>query len=508
MASTFSADCLHEIFEHLEEDKTALYSCSLVNRLWCKISVKILWRNIWNYKVIYQQPSLRAVSSILSTLIACLPDKSKELLHQNNIFISTPTSKSPLFNYAAFCKVLSICGIGKIVDNVLRNGIPDNSPSLKNKYYIIANEIIKMFMDQISLKKLIYDQKIQLNKFSFTCYFGAKDLSELRCSSYLTSDFFYWLSRTCHNLQLIAIEFHNHEISKELKEFISSQNNLKSLILISYYNNSWSNIIPALKKHSSTLTKLHLYSYSKNVIVPLLFVSLFTNLREFILSFYRESDTEDFKSLQYAKFPKLQTLKIPYQCPNPEHVIKFLETNGKYLKKFYTIENYNALNLSIAKLCPNLQRLFIRFNRDEIDILKAILINCQYLESIKIWCGEDYLIEKEVLKTVANYSLNNFCELKLFNHSKSDFVSSEDLESFFISWKNRKSKQLLKLTILKDTKIDNNCYYGLDEYEENMKIIEKYESLRIIKFRAKDYIKEEEEEEVLDNHYFFKIGII
>src|SRR6266498_3376020 len=97
MVYQLPVDCLNEIFECLEADKTTLHSCLLVNRLWCKIIVKILWRNIWNHP-------LRATTSILSTLISCLPNESKELLHKNKIFISTPTSKPPLFNYAAFCK--------------------------------------------------------------------------------------------------------------------------------------------------------------------------------------------------------------------------------------------------------------------------------------------------------------------------------------------------------------------------------------------------------------------
>src|SRR3954464_10980625 len=103
------ADCLNEIFEILD-DKMALHSCLLVSRLWCKISVRILWRNIWRFKYTYK---LKVASAILSTLISCLPNESKEILHKNEIFISIP-SKPPLFNYAAFCKVLSIGEIGKI----------------------------------------------------------------------------------------------------------------------------------------------------------------------------------------------------------------------------------------------------------------------------------------------------------------------------------------------------------------------------------------------------------
>src|SRR6266536_2475359 len=121
MAYQLPVDCLNEIFEYLEDDKPTLHLCLLVNRLWCKISVRILWRNIWNFNhcsFIPRRP-LRVERSILSTLIACLPNESRELLYKNNIFISTPTSKPPLFNYAAFCKVLSISDIYRIVNSDL-----------------------------------------------------------------------------------------------------------------------------------------------------------------------------------------------------------------------------------------------------------------------------------------------------------------------------------------------------------------------------------------------------
>src|SRR4051794_21894571 len=73
-------DCLNEIFEILEEDKITLHSCLLVNRLWCKISVRILWKNIWSFKYSIPYDYRFIVSStILSTLIACLSNESKEL---------------------------------------------------------------------------------------------------------------------------------------------------------------------------------------------------------------------------------------------------------------------------------------------------------------------------------------------------------------------------------------------------------------------------------------------
>src|SRR5436305_15288006 len=77
MSCSLPADCFNEILEKLEGDKITLHSCLLVSRLWCKISVRILWRDIWRFKY--------NASAILSTLISCLPSESKELLHKNEI---------------------------------------------------------------------------------------------------------------------------------------------------------------------------------------------------------------------------------------------------------------------------------------------------------------------------------------------------------------------------------------------------------------------------------------
>jgi hypothetical protein len=496
MTFQLPADCLNEIFEHLGKDRFALHSCLLVNRLWCEISVRILWRNIWDFKTSSYQQHTKL--SILSTLFACLPNESKELLHNNKIFISTPTLKQPLFNYAAFCKVISIYEIGRMVNNLFKDKPSINSLSLKDKNHLITNEIIKMFANQIySLKKLsCYHHYFRTHNFSFPCFPGAKDLSELYCCSCLPSNFFHQLSQICHNLQTLSIHFHNYNTSNELKELISLQNNLKNLEL-STYKGSWANIIPVLTKHSHTITKLRLYGDSSDL--PFSFVSLFTNLQEFIFSFIEGTHFEDFKMLQYVNYSKLHTLKIPYQCPRPEYVMKFLENNGKNLKKFHTDENDKALSLSIPNYCPNLKSLFVIINSDELDILKTLFINCQCLESIKIWCGKGFLTEKEVFETVAKHSPNNFCELKLYNVSCTHIISPGDLESFFINWRNRMPTKILTLTIIREDYEDYVLYY-LHDNEENMKIIEKYVNLGIIKLNIVTYKeeKEEEEEDYLD----------
>src|SRR2546430_10311940 len=119
------ADCLNEVFEYLEEDKSTLHSCLLVNHLWCEVSVRILWRNIWNFiyfidiDCYFAKSKFKVASEILGTLIACLPNDSEELLYKEKIFIQKPTSKPPMFNYPTLCKVLSINEIAKLIYFVL-----------------------------------------------------------------------------------------------------------------------------------------------------------------------------------------------------------------------------------------------------------------------------------------------------------------------------------------------------------------------------------------------------
>src|SRR5436190_18659664 len=129
--SQLPSDCLDEIFEYLEDDKVTLRSCLLVNRLWCEVSVRILWRSIRNY----------------NTLIACLPNDSKEILSKNGIVTSTSTSRPPMFNYASFCKVISTRQVNSKIEQLL-------DPQYIKNLSIVTREIFKFLVAQTSLREI------------------------------------------------------------------------------------------------------------------------------------------------------------------------------------------------------------------------------------------------------------------------------------------------------------------------------------------------------------------
>ncbi|RIA79560.1 hypothetical protein C1645_840412 [Glomus cerebriforme] len=458
------ADCLNEIFKYLEDDKITLHSCLLVNHIWCEVSVRFFWRNVRNIR----------------TLIACLPNSSKEILFKNGIIISTPTSNPPMFNYATFCKDLSINNVYCKIKQFLE----DEQPILildQSLKHILAQEIFKLYFSQVgSLKKLTF---LQYSDINFDFYPGAKDclknLSELSCNSNISSEIFYQLSQICQNILSLTL-FYTEIVSKGLKDLISAQKNLKYLTI--NYNaggRSLDDLIP-LFTNPNNLSKLCFYGI-RCTFVP--FITKFTNLQELELSFGHCY----FENFQHAKFPQLQVLKIQKYIYDDDLLIKFLENNGKNLKeldlKTHYDFNYNSLNLAIAKFCPNLRKLFIGIKNNELETLKIVFNSCQYLESIKILCGGKFLNETEALDMFVNYSNKNTYEIILYhNYNIKSKLLPEELESFFVSWTNRVPYRLLSLIIV------NNNDKSLDANEDNLKIIEKYKKLGVVKkFEVKDF---------------------
>ncbi|GBB90368.1 hypothetical protein RclHR1_01730016 [Rhizophagus clarus] len=449
-----SIDTLNNIIEYLDEDQNSLHSCLLVNRLWCQVSVRILWRSVWNYK----------------TLIACLPNESRKILYENGI--SIPNSKPPIFNYASFCKFLSVDQININIEQLFKNHRYFLSYNSINNIYMITQEIFKLFMNQItSLKSLsFYLFKRDLIIYHTGAKECLKDLKELRCCTDISPEFFHQLSQICHNIQSLTLSFRGI-ISNGLTDLISSQKNLKYLYMLQFYNyENLNDIIISLTKIPNTLIKLSIHGYGGLRYASLSFISNFTNLQELILSFYNIDSFEDFKILQYVRFSKLESLKFQFEFPRNDLLIKFLENNGKNLKEFYVNKSNEELNLAVIKYCPNLRKLFSEFKNSELDSLKMILNNLHNLESIKISYNEEGFNEKDLFDILVKCSPKNVCELILSSSYKKFDLLPNELESFFLNWMNRVPRTSLSLIIINFVISD-----------ENKKIIEKYINLGIIK---------------------------
>jgi hypothetical protein len=471
MTCPLNADCFTEILEYLENDKNTLHSCLLVNHLLCKVSVEILWRNIWNFKL-----NSNAQLQIINILFACLPNKSKKLLCEDGtIFI--PTSKPPLFDYASFFKALSIGDItimvklfqeSKKLGKTGSSGNPNHLNRLKKNRDLLTEEILKMFTKKISLKLFNYslddyNKKIS-NDIILTDFPGAKDclknLTELKCIDH--PDFLFQLSQICYNIQSLEISYQNHFISNnnELGKLISSQDNLKCLKLKQFYDYELIRISNSLKKKSNKITKLHLES--SEILYNLLSLSFivdFTNLQELSLLINCCNKVE-YEKLNYVIFPKLRYFAIEGDILD-EILYKFLENNGENLEEFKNLSHYSyyyeSINLAIAKFCLNLKSLHL-FHKSKT--LTSILNSCQQLERIIVYCDYQSL---DLLEIIARNAPKNLHGLEL----RESYLRPDELECFFKIWKDRMPNKSLSFII----KIN----------EKNEKVINKYKKLGVIK---------------------------
>ena len=98
--------------------------------------------------------------------------------------------------------------------------------------------------------------------------------------------------------------------------------------------------------------------------------------------------------------------------------------------------------------------------------------------------SDEYLNEKKMLEVVAKYSPKSFHELRIYNVTQSELLP-RDLESFFMSWKNRPLLKPLTLIVINRPSKQS---YGLDANEKNITVIKKYKKLGIVKeFRVEEY---------------------
>src|SRR4051812_17799323 len=98
---------------------------------------KNLVGNIENYSI-----------SNYNTLISLLPDESKEIFCKNGYINLVPTPKFPTFDYASFCKILSIQRVHYKLGLLLKIGQSISPKNLNIRVNIMVQEIFKFFITQ------------------------------------------------------------------------------------------------------------------------------------------------------------------------------------------------------------------------------------------------------------------------------------------------------------------------------------------------------------------------
>src|SRR3954471_18953653 len=108
--SKISKDILFLIFEEFQVDSKSLFSCLMVNRLWCETVIPVLWRNPWNYDINYYHNT-----SLYYVITFYLTDDIKEFLSRLGIQFPPISHDSLLFDYLSLCRSINMSVINDII---------------------------------------------------------------------------------------------------------------------------------------------------------------------------------------------------------------------------------------------------------------------------------------------------------------------------------------------------------------------------------------------------------
>src|SRR3954447_3877741 len=178
--SNLNKDILLLIFEELQDNSKSLFSCLMVNRIWCETVIPVLWRNPWHCFGSNK-------SYLFNIFISCLPNDIKEFLTSVGIQLPSISYQPLLFDYLSFCRSIN----SKIMYDIISTGA-----SSDYEQFLLQQEVYNILIGKCpELKYLDMRGSIKHQIFYFP---EAKNrfysLCELRCDTSADPSYFYGLA--------------------------------------------------------------------------------------------------------------------------------------------------------------------------------------------------------------------------------------------------------------------------------------------------------------------------
>ncbi|CAG8685377.1 6982_t:CDS:1, partial [Acaulospora morrowiae] len=389
MIPSLPADCLDGILQYLHDDAGALYSCMLVNRLWCRRVVPILWSNPWKSRQLLIDHT--PWPAIVRTLLSCLSEESKQILKNNGIELSAQTSRRPLFEYIEYCQYLS----PYVIDIVKRETVGDKTHSGLPRAYretLVEQEFYKMFMARTFLKCLALP-KISLS-YCPNANKCLENLRELKCHTDRSPELFYGLAQVSRNILRLTV-YPCDEDNEGLVTLIKLQNGLQSLVL-----GSSENFVSECPRTGSALTtqahSLTCIKFRESLCISPDTLPSFVNLK--ILQLDISTRIPNMEQLTKTYLPKLEILDIFRDEITPFHIYsRLIENASPGIQRVYweaisppssssEIKNYFRI-LSLSR--ESLKFASVWWDEECIEDLYELLVSCHQLEAIRICCTND-----------------------------------------------------------------------------------------------------------------------
>ncbi|CAB4429347.1 unnamed protein product [Rhizophagus irregularis] len=380
------------IIKYFQNDFLTLHSCILVNRLWCRLTIPLLWENPFsnptkNYKFIEIYLQNLSDNDFKTNL-------NIYKINDNLFYLNT------LFNYPSFIKDINllkvITFVGKWFEDSVRTLKPGNRYFLQNLDILSTTNFKRLICK--SLFKTFIENEVNLNTLnidifsisSYEPYYDDIIILILQNSNFI------------HNIKNLNLYFGSSSpsilygyalIKSQILQVIYLHQNLKKILLD---NNSFpyyqSLFLSKEYNCSNTLNTIILYQVNFNCILinlDKIFEQL--NVLESVHITYCYSLNSNFiqQIINLTKPFKLKSLFIEERL-QINLLELLLQKSGDYLENFivfgfdYDLSSGRQLLKLITKYCNNIKFLGLHGFKDQINhlasnLIKSINHNLNYL---------------------------------------------------------------------------------------------------------------------------------
>jgi hypothetical protein len=379
------------ILKYFQNDFSTLHSCILVNRLWCRLAIPLLWENPFSIPT----KNYDFINIYLHNLNGDLRTKLNEYKINDNLLPS-----NTMFNYPMFLKYLNTYRIVFSVNSWFHKTASTSKPGDRSLLGNLDLRSISNFkrLIHMSLIKIFIDSEVNLHTFEIEITIYYKTYIDNILEIILQNTNFIHNIRYLKLYTSIFIKNENSSsIENRITQIINSHQNLKKILLC---HNKFPLYQPLLlSRHSNcsnTLNIIIFYDVNFKNIANLdkLFEQL--NVLESVHIFYCSLNTGFIQQIINLTKPfKLKSLFIK-EVPKIESLQSLLQKSGDYLENFDNGLGVTSLKKQqlfelIMKYCKNIKFLNL------------------YVFGNKIFCPSFNLIEN--IKQNLNYLFVGACDL-------------------------------------------------------------------------------------------------
>ncbi|RIB26286.1 hypothetical protein C2G38_2163773 [Gigaspora rosea] len=397
-------ELMENILNNLNGEIESLYSCTLVNRHWCKISIPILWQDPFSFD---QDPLF------ISIYFSSLDEEDEQfILKEYGVNTKIPNT---LFNYARFLKVLSLSNLESKVKKWIDVQLVGSNQYYKLKYHMI-NLLFKLIIESgatlhkldfyfIEIKPEIF-YSLGRNELFFS---RLQDLSLSGISDFGTENANALLKILAKNTRkinsLVFDEFdsdYDPQACHSLVCIIKSQEKLKrfSIIGADDFPEEFNGVISALESQKQSLREVIIECCACNAEFKVLMSC--ENLEILRIRYCGHYGCTDLlKIIDY----KVSTLEIVDCMIDATNMVLILEKSATLLQRLklepidQDIWGESILLVTLKSFCPNITYLNISsigFSSQLLELI-GILQKLQFL-TLGLWYLDDISEEQQVIQ--------------------------------------------------------------------------------------------------------------